>query len=97
MKLAETPSARTAFIRAFTNIPGNSVETLTVSLSCVTALATRLRSAVVDSAESAPLGFDAFDALDLFFFVSPSSASSTSLSAPVSTTSSTEPFTSARP
>jgi hypothetical protein len=95
MKLAETPSARTAFIRAFTNIPGNSVETLTVSLSCVTALATRLRSAVVDSAESAPLGFDFFE--DLFFFVSPSSASSTSLSAPVSTTSSTEPFTSARP
>jgi hypothetical protein len=47
MKLAETPSARTAFIRAFTNMPGNSVETLTVSLSCVTALATRLRSAVV--------------------------------------------------
>ena len=102
--MAETPSARTAFIRAFTSMPGNSVETLTVSLSCVTALATRLRSAVVESAERAPLvekfAAKAFD----FFFASPPDAgklppsdASASLSAPVSTTSRTEPITSACP
>ena len=93
MKLADTPSFRTALTRAFTSIPGRSVETLVKSLSCVTALATRLRSAVAVKTR--------FAVAFVFFFIVkrlvPFDGASSSRSAPVSTTSSVEPRHSARP
>mmetsp|Transcript_5165 Transcript_5165/g.19333 ORF Transcript_5165/g.19333 Transcript_5165/m.19333 type:complete len:228 (+) Transcript_5165:4160-4843(+) len=95
MKLTPMPSTNTDFTRALTSIPGRSVPKLVVSVSCVTAFATRFGSAVTVStfrlAGARRLGFLFSDFSDSL--VSFSSSSFVSRSAPVNTTSSKLPCT----